>query len=98
MVPQQVQYYVDRLDTGGMIYKHDAKKLMFGGFICVPGHNHDLSESNISVYTINLTKLGKVELMGAPNCTFYHKTDPDKPAYLITSWNQDELEYFWTEF
>jgi hypothetical protein len=96
--PKAVKDYVDSEGVGRMIVHHDPASLLFNGFICVPNHGYDLNESNISVHTINLTEVGKVELMGAPNCTFYQKTDPNQPAYVIGEWYQRTQEYWWAEF
>lgn len=100
MIPQVVQDYVDGEGVGGSIRQLDSKNLSLAEYICIPGHSHDLGESNIGLHLVNLTKVGLVSLMGAPNCTFYKKTDPDEPAYVVADWNPTGMcqEYWWAEF
>ena len=97
MIPKPVQDYVNN-QGGGEINALDPKDLLFNGFICIPGHSYDLHESNIYTHLINLTKVGAVNLLKAPYCDFWKKTDPNQPAYVICSAYMDELGYHWAEF
>ena len=106
MLPEPVLKWVadalgceEREVPQGAVEKLDSAQLMWNGQICVPGHGHDLSESNISLKIINLNEIGSVELLGAPNCTFYENDDPLQPAYIIASWYPgDEEEFYYFEF
>ena len=99
VIPQVVKDYIEKRDWEGKVRQFDASSLTFNDLICVPNHTHDLNESNILTHTINLTEVGKVSLLGAPECTFYLKTDPSQPAYVVADWSPgDDTEWWYAEF
>jgi len=63
-------------------------------YVIIPNHEHDLSESNITlVKKINLKKVRKISLLGGPCCKIYVKKDESKDAWMLFE-HFDDMDAF----
>ena len=99
-LPKVVADYIKSEESSGRVsFKNKpSDDLMFDGFICVPGHNYDLHESNLKTHEINLVLIKTIDLLGAPYCNIYEKQNKDEPAYLIVRCYEHPVDYYWFEF
>lgn len=78
--PSEYDSFIEEMDIGQL----PAIDIIFEDNVIVPGHNHDLRESNISpILRTNLRRVGKVHIKKGPTAEIYKKIDVTAPALLI---------------
>lgn len=103
MLPQKLFDKMDaEHDLTGVVIKDfkelDPKKQLYQmhGMLFVPGHAHDLSESNVeTLCTYNLRVQAKSSLLGGAFCKFYVKKDAAKAAYICFCRDNKYYYYKW---